>query len=220
MSPILESLLLFAKGAGIGFVIAAPVGPVGILCVHRTLRHGRLAGLVAGLGAAVGDAVYGLIAAFGLTLISDWLLQHQEAVRLIGGMFLLGLAAKMLLARQSEPPPGEAQRVARAEEAGLIQAFWLTFALTMTNPITILAFLGIFAAAGTGDLTDHSTLAAALVLGVFVGSALWWMGLAAGAGLIRERLEGGGLIWVTRISALMILGFAVYLLRAAALDMM
>ena len=219
MSPLLESLILFAKGAGIGFVIAAPVGPVGVLCVHRTLRHGRLAGLVAGLGAAVGDAIYGFIAAFGLTLISDWLLENQQMVRLVGGIFLVVLGLRMLLAKPKQADPDEAERVAKAEDAGLFQAFWLTFALTMTNPITILAFLGIFAAAGTGDLADHSTMAAMLVLGVFIGSAVWWLGLAGGASLVRDRLEGGGLLWVSRVSGILILGFAGYLFYALVTGM-
>jgi threonine/homoserine/homoserine lactone efflux protein len=213
-----ETLLLFAKGAGIGFVIAAPVGPVGVLCVHRTLRHGRLAGLVAGLGAAAGDAVYGAVAAFGLTLVSEWLLQHEQIVRIVGGGFLLFLSARMLLARPAPPAADEAAKVARAEDAGLLQAFWMTFALTITNPITIIAFFGIFAAAGTGDLADHRSLAAILVAGVFAGSALWWLILAGGAGLIRERLEAGGMRWVTLISGVLILGFALYLLRTLVTD--
>lgn len=210
---LIETLVLFAKGAGIGFVIAAPVGPVGVLCVHRTLRHGRLAGLVAGLGAAAGDAVYGLIAAYGLTLVSDWLLAHESAVRLVGGVFLLVLAVKMLLVRQKPPSAHETEVVERAEDAGLIRAFFATFVLTLTNPITIIAFLGIFAAAGAGDLSDHRELAAALVAGVFLGSALWWVILAGGAGLIRGRLEAGGMRWVGIGSGVVILGFALYLLR-------
>lgn len=213
-----ETLILFAKGAGIGFVIAAPVGPVGVLCVHRTLRHGRLAGLIAGLGAAAGDAVYGAVAAFGLTLVSEWLLQHEQIVRIVGGVFLLFLATRMLLARPAPPPAAEAAKVARAEDAGLLQAFWMTFALTITNPITIIAFLGIFAAAGTGDLAGHRSLAAILVAGVFAGSALWWLILAGGAGLIRNRLEGGGMRWVTLVSGVLILGFALYLLRTLVTD--
>ncbi len=211
--PLIETLVLFAKGAGIGFVIAAPVGPVGVLCVHRTLRHGRLAGLIAGLGAAAGDAVYGLVAAYGLTLISDWLLAHESAVRLVGGIFLLVLAVKMLLVRQKPPSAHETAVVERAEDAGLIRAFFATFILTLTNPITIIAFLGIFAAAGAGDLSSRRELAAALVVGVFLGSALWWVILAGGAGLIRGRLEAGGMRWVGIGSGVVILGFALYLLR-------
>jgi len=211
--PLIETLVLFAKGAGIGFVIAAPVGPVGVLCVHRTLRHGRLAGLVAGLGAAAGDAVYGMVAAFGLTLVSDWLVAHEEAVRLVGGIFLLFLAAKMLFVQRKQPSAHEADVVERAENAGMIRAFFATFVLTLTNPITIIAFLGIFAAAGAGDLADHRNLAAVLVAGVFVGSALWWFLLAGGAGLIRGRLEAGGMRWINIGSAVTILGFALYLLR-------
>ena len=123
------------------------------------------------------------------------------------------LAAKMLLVRQKQPSAGEAAAVERAENAGLVRAFFATFVLTMTNPITIIAFLGIFAAAGAGDLSQHRELAAALVAGVFVGSAMWWIILAGGAGLIRNRLESGGMRWVGIGSGVMILCFALYLLR-------
>jgi threonine/homoserine/homoserine lactone efflux protein len=198
-----ESLLMLAKGGLAGFIIAAPVGPVGVFCVQRTLNNGRLSGLAAGLGAAVADAVYGCIAAFGLSLISRWLEQHEMLFRFVGGLFLCYMAWRMLNAAR-HPTPSAAPVPARRD--GLIAGFVSTFILTVTNPITIVAFLGIFAFFGMSD-----KMAAWLVLGVFLGSAIWWLSLAGLAGAFRHRLrEGTGLRWINGMSGLLILGFGLY----------
>lgn len=202
-----EILLILGKGALAGFVIAAPVGPVGVLCVHRTLRHGRLAGLAAGLGAACADAVYGCIAAFGLSLIADWLSSHQTMFRLVGGLFLLFMAWRMIGAARATVPPDAAQPP-RGE--GLLDGFVYTFILTATNPITIVAFLGIFAFFGIGALGLSNAMAAWLVLGVFAGSSVWWLSLAGAATAFRHRLDGNGLRWVNGLSGLLMLGFGLY----------
>jgi len=208
MPLTLELLLLFAKGFGIGLIIAVPVGPVAVLCIHRTLHHGALSGFTSGLGAAFGDALYGVIAAFGLTLISDWLLGHQDLVRGIGCVVLFFIGVKMLRAAPAQVPIAER----RPHHETLAHSFGSTFLLTVTNPITILAFFAIFAAFGAEDVTRHPMLATALVGGVFAGSTFWWVALAAGAALLRGRMTAGTMVWIGRISGVVILGFAVWLL--------
>lgn len=185
-------LAFFLKGMVVGVVIAVPVGPVGVLCVRRTIFQGRLAGLFSGLGAASADALFGLIAAYGLTVVSDLLLDYQGWLRIAGAGFLLYVGASALL---SEPQPRLS--TARGRET-LLRDFASTFALTITNPITIIAFLGIFAAVG---LTGHeATLgsAATLVFGVWVGSLLWWLALTLGASICTRLFEPHHLSWINR----------------------
>ncbi len=191
---------LLITGLVIGFSIAAPVGPIGVLCIRRTLADGRAAGLVSGLGAATADAIYGSIAGFGLTFISSFLLDQRLALRLLGGVFLCYLGVKTLRARPAE-------RVAAAEGKGLGGAYASTFVLTLTNPLTILSFAAIFAGLDLAGARASYLAAAILVAGVFLGSALWWLLLSGGVSIFRARLDVRALQWVNRISGAIILGF-------------
>ena len=190
------------RGLIIGFSIAAPVGPIGVLCIRRTLAEGRLAGLISGLGAATADAIYGFIAGFGLTFISSVLISQQTWLRLIGGAFLCYLGLKTFLARP-------AQQAAAAGGKGLASAYASTFFLTITNPVTILAFAAIFAGLGVGSTSRNYVSGALLVSGVFVGSALWWLTLSGGVGLFRTRFNRRWLRWVNRASGIVITVFGV-----------
>jgi len=174
---IVEFLL---KGAVIGFAIAAPVGPIGVLCIRRTFAEGRAAGLATGLGAATADACYGAVAAFGLTAVADWLLGFQAELRLVGGAFLCGLGLKTMLSRP-------ASAGAKLEGRGLARAYATTVALTLTNPATILSFLAVFAGAGLGQSSQGIGAAAGMVVGVFAGSAAWWLLLSGFVDRWRRR---------------------------------
>lgn len=187
-------------GIVIGFSIAAPVGPIGVLCIRRTLTEGRAAGLVSGLGAATADAIYGCIAGFGLTFISSLLIGQQMWIRLIGGLFLCYLGVKTLLAKPSEQP-------ASVESKGLAGAYGSTFFLTLTNPMTILSFTAVFAGLGVGSASGDYGSAAILVLGVFIGSSLWWLFLNGMAGAFRARFDTRALRWVNGISGVIITVF-------------
>jgi threonine/homoserine/homoserine lactone efflux protein len=188
------------KGLIIGFSIAAPVGPIGVLCIRRTLAEGRLSGLVSGLGAATADAFYGCIAGFGLTFISSFLVSQQTWLRLVGGIFLCYLGIRTFLAQPA---------VQAAYERGnsLPGAYASTLFLTLTNPMTILSFAAIFAGLGLASAPGSYASAAVLVLGVFSGSALWWLLLSGGVSLLRGRFTPGSLRWVNRVSGIIIAGF-------------
>jgi threonine/homoserine/homoserine lactone efflux protein len=188
------------RGLIIGFSIAAPVGPIGVLCIRRTLAAGRASGLVSGLGAATADAIYGCIAGFGLTFISSILISQQGWLRLIGGGFLCYLGLKTFLARPAEP-------AASAEGNGLFGAYASTFLLTLTNPMTILSFGAIFAGLGVASASGNYVSASVLVLGVFIGSALWWLALSGVVGVFRARFNRHRLRWINRISGVIITGF-------------
>jgi threonine/homoserine/homoserine lactone efflux protein len=203
---------ILINGLLFGLVLAAPVGPVGVLCVQRTLSEGRLHGLLSGLGAAFGDAIYGAIAAFGISAIQLWIADHQAGLRTAGGIVLLLLAAKTLFLRSRR----EAQKkVGTVHTESLLQDFISTFLLAITNPITMLTFAGLFVTLGVTDAGDSVDNAALLVAGVFVGSALWWFALAFTANLARPYLDGGYQTWVSRVSAAILTGFGVYALITA-----
>lgn len=195
-------LALLGQGFVLGFAIAAPVGPIGLLCIQRTLNQGQWIGLASGLGAATADALYGAIAAFGLTLVTAFLVEQQFWLGLVGGVFLCYLGVRTLLA-------APATNAAHAEAKGILGAYTSTFALTVTNPLTILAFVAIFAGAGLADSSGNAASAAWMVVGVFCGSATWWFLLSGGVGLLRTRVSGTALVWVNRVAGAVMIGFGI-----------
>jgi threonine/homoserine/homoserine lactone efflux protein len=190
--------MFLLKGLILGFSIAAPVGPIGVLCIRRTLTEGRASGFVSGLGAATADAVYGFIAAFGLATISAFLLSYQRPIRLVGGLFLFYLAARIFFSRPT-------QDAANAEEAlSLWKSYASTAFLTITNPATIVSFIAVFS--GLGLLSGHNGYfgAGSMVLGVFLGSTIWWLILSTGTAFFGRNLDTPKLVWINRISGLII----------------
>jgi threonine/homoserine/homoserine lactone efflux protein len=193
---------LLLKGLAFGFLLAATVGPMWVLCLRRTLASGALVGLVSGLGIAVADGFYGAVAAFGLTAVSGFLLAHSFWIGLVGAVFLIYLGIKTLMARP-EVQQGEEQQL------GLPAAFLSTLGLTLTNPPTILAFAAIFAGLGLASSADYGA-AALVVAGVFAGSMAWWVVLALGAGKLRHPLGPRLFRAINIVSGLTILGFAAW----------
>jgi threonine/homoserine/homoserine lactone efflux protein len=198
------ALNFMAKGIIIGFSIAAPVGPIAVLCIRRSLADGRQIGWAAGLGAATADAAYGCIAGFGLTAISGFLVGQRLWLGFLGGLFLCYLGIRTLTSRPAE-------YAAEASSGGLFSAYLSTLFLTLTNPMTILSFVAVFAGLGLATSPDYLSTSA-LVGGVFVGSALWWLILSSGVGLFRSRLSTGWMRIVNRLSGSAILAFGIYAL--------
>ena len=194
----------FLKGLAFGFLLAATVGPMWILCFRRTLAHGRLFGFVSGMGVATADALYGSMAAFGLTAVSGFLLAQKFWLAAIGGAFLCWLGVKTLLSH-----PGD--RPADVPAGSLAVAYTSTFALTLTNPATILAFVAIFAGLGLAASASYAE-AALVVLGVVIGSAFWWTVLAVGAGLLRKRAGPRLLRAINIVAGVSILAFGIHTL--------
>ncbi len=194
------------KGVVIGFSIAAPVGPIGLLCLRRSLANGRLSGFVSGLGAATADAFYGLVAALGLTALTHFLVQHQMPLRIAGGLFLFYLGLRI-----ARTPPAAASAETRNDAPRLGTAYVSTLLLTLTNPATILTFLGVYAGLG---LQERSTSASALVAGVFLGSAAWWLLLSAAAAWFGRKATVPQLRWINRASGLSVAAFGVWQLLA------
>ncbi len=195
-------------GALVGFSIAVPVGPVGLLCIRRSLSDGRLAGFVTGMGAAAADTLYGLAAAFSLTALTTFLVDHRTSFQLFGGLFMLGLGVATL---RSRPVASTADRP--AHHAGI--AFVSAFAITATNPMTVFAFIGIFA--GLNHPAADTLASMRLVLGVFLGSAAWWLILSNGAAHFSRKLRSGGFRALNLIAGTGIVLIALWQLAQLAL---
>lgn len=200
----------FPRGVLIGLSVAAPVGPMALLCIRRTLAHGRTIGLVSGAGVAAADAIYGAIAAFGLTSISAVLVDMQGSVRVIGGAFLCYLGWTTARSRA-----GSVTTQADAAAASKTAAFVSTLGLTMTNPATILSFAAIFSGFGVATGDGGVSSASVLVTGVFLGSALWWFILTSGANRLRGRLTSLRLTVINRVCGLAIAIFGVLAISSA-----
>jgi len=236
-------LIFLLRGLIIGISIAAPVGPIGVLCIRRTLANGRASGFFSGLGAATADACYGSVAAFGLTFISSLLVGQQFWFRLIGGVFLCYLGVKTWLEKPASIAEREKNKFAKpdgtpadagleevpiteihrnSEESGnprgLLADYLSTFFLTLTNPMTILSFAAIFAGLGIASSDGSFLSALILVSGVFLGSGLWWLILSSATNLLRAKfLKPAGLRWVNWISGGIITSFGVIALVSVAI---
>jgi len=195
-------LAVLAKGLALGFAIAAPVGPIGLLCIRRTLAGGPALGLATGLGAATADAAYGAVAGFGLAAVSHAIQAWAGPIALLGGAVLVGLGLKTAFAAPAAAAAGAAGGSGR-----LLGAWASSAALTLANPATILSFAAAFAAFGLVDGGAGPGEAAFLVLGVFVGSAAWWAVLTGAVGAVRARVSPGAMRWINRASGAVLVAF-------------
>jgi len=196
-------LTLLIKGFIIGLAIAAPVGPIGVLCIQRSLQNGFKIGLMTGLGAAIADGTYGLIAGLGLTAISSLLITHQFWIQLFGGIFLIYLGIKLFRMHPRD-------RSTTSSDSSSLHAFGTTYLLTLTNPTTILSFIAVFAGLGLGTVSTTYIDAFTLVLGITVGSALWWLFLSLFvAYILHRRLSPTLMHWINRLSGIIIFAFGV-----------
>jgi threonine/homoserine/homoserine lactone efflux protein len=195
-------ITIFWKGLLVGLAIAAPVGPIGVLCIRRTLAEGQLAGFVVGMGAATADAVYGAIAALGISAVSSRLVAQQDLIRLGGGAFLVYLGWRTLRAVP-------AASAARLGGRGLWAVYGSAVLLTLTNPATILSFVAVFAGIGLAEVADDRGAALMIVLGVFLGSAAWWLFLSNLVALFRRALTPARQLWINRLSGCILIGFGV-----------
>ena len=180
-----------------------PVGPIGVLCIHRSLADGKIHGLISGFGAATADSIYGAIAAFGLTFVSDFLIAQQLWFRIIGSVFLCCLGLRTLLLKT-------VKEAGTGKSLGLVGCYGSTFLLTLMNPLTILAFAAVFASLGI--TSSHYGSSALLIAGVFTGSGIWWFMLSGIAGIFREKISHSNLIWLNRISGTIIILFGLLIM--------
>ncbi len=198
------------KGLILGFSIAAPLGPIGLLCIKRTLEGGRWHGLLSGLGAASADAFYGSLAAFGLAALLQHYTWIQTWTQILGGLFIVYLGLRFALAKETAKEANEGK-----SPSSLGKVWVTTFLLTLSNPVTIFAFLGMFAGAGVQSTSG----AIWLVLGIFSGSMLWWLVLAQITHWLGKRMSPKVLLWVNRVAGLALIGFGIWSLVSAVIAM-
>lgn len=192
---------LFVKGLILGLSIAAPVGPIGILCIQRSLNESRLAGIISGLGAASADAIYASLAALGMTVVTSFLTTHVSIFKIIGGLILIILG---IINFQKKSPE---QSQTNIQPSNFISNFFTTFILTLSNPITIIFFIAIFSGVGLVDLKGRTLSASLLILGVFIGSTIWWIFLSTAVGSLRRKFKFSIMKWINKVSGLIIIGF-------------
>ena len=211
-------MFIFFRGLLFGLAIAAPVGPIGVLCIRRTLEMGQIVGLVSGLGAATADGFYGCIAGFGLTVVADFLTEQAFWFRIVGGLFLCYLGVKTFLAKpaslkiqvdelSASDPPQKA--ISATSSRSLLGAYASTLALTITNPATIFTFASIFSGLGIVESGQDYATSGVLVAGVFLGSALWWLLLSGTVNLLRSQVTPNKMRWLNRASGTVIVVFGV-----------
>lgn len=197
---------LFLQGMLIGFAIAAPIGPVGVLCIRKALADGRAAAFVAGMGAALADTFYGAVAGFGLSFVSQFITGHQFPLKIAGGLFLLYVGWHTY---RTQP---DFDNGSNGAKLGLVKDFVSTFVITLTNPATIIAFMAVFASFGAVSGSQSLADTGILVGGVFVGSSLWWLTLSAVASAMRSRFNSNWLVWLDRVVGVLLAGSGVLLL--------
>jgi threonine/homoserine/homoserine lactone efflux protein len=203
---VIQEIAILVKGIVLGIAIAAPVGPIGLLCINRTVERGIAAGLATGLGAAIADALFSAIAAFGVTAIVEELLGRQGQLKVVGGLFLLGVAIHAFL-KEPRPPAStpDASNLPAAVASGLI--------LTATNPVTIMGIMALVVGLG-GNLGPAQ--AATLVAGIFIGSTLWWTALCGGVSLVRHKVTLRTAHWLNRGTGVVIGLLGLWALWSAA----
>jgi len=209
---LLDELWLLLKGLALGVAIAAPVGPIGLLCIRRTLEHGPMMGFATGMGAAMADTVYGALAAFGVSAAIDFLQGNERFFQVIGGVVLLVVAYRTFMQR---PAAEEAEAAAAPDAADGLAGFMTGLTLTLTNPATIMAFIAIFAAFGLGGLEFAD--ACVLVFGVFLGSSSWWLALSSGVAAMRHRISDRGLVALNTCTGVALGAFGLWALGYGAM---
>jgi threonine/homoserine/homoserine lactone efflux protein len=204
--------IFFLKGMVLGFVMAVPIGPLGILCIRRTLAFGMAFGLATGFGVATADAIYGLIAGFSVSFVVETLIAHKFLLRIVGSI-LVGVVGWRTLFGPSPITAEEEQ-----QKGSWLASYLSGFVLTVTNPMTILTFVAVFAGFNMSTSGGHVGLALLLFASIFTGSSLWWLTLSGSTAALRKRVTPEGMLWVNRISgsSLIVFALAIFLFAFVA----
>lgn len=211
----MEPLIFFVKGIVAGFAVAAPVRPVAVLCIHRTIVHGPMSGFATGMGAALADMIYGVVAAFGIGFVTDLLSENQMGFRLVGGTVLIFMAVRMTRARQPEQTSRDTGSRVAGRVGSRVGDFFSALIITGTNPITLIAFGVVFGAIGVATAGENRDWAVALIAGVLIGATAWWFTLAGLTALFSRFVGSFPILWVNRVSAIIVMACGIIVLIGA-----
>jgi|SRR5579871_343548 len=207
-------VLLVPTGLVIGFIVAAPIGPINLICIRRTLAFGSLMGLVSGLGATAADGIFAAIIGFGLTAIRHWFEGWSQALQVAGGALLIGFGVHTYFADPLHGREFHYEGGHHRHRASYLRSFASTFAIAMSNPATLFAFAALFAGFGGIMASEHAgwTEAGLVVVGVMVGSGLWWLTLTSIVGLLHARIDTRVMRIITHVSGIIVTLFGVVML--------
>jgi threonine/homoserine/homoserine lactone efflux protein len=205
-TDIFDTLIYLIKGFSVGFMASIPLGPIGVMCIQRTLSKGHRSGVVSGLGAASADLIFAIVAVFSLTLVTAFVETHMLLLKMIGGICVVVMGVYIFLKN-----PAVQIRKNRAGKGSLWSDFITIFFLTLTNPAFILVFVTLFAATGVGQTpTVNNLLSNVLLLaGVYLGGNTWWFTLTSLVSMLRNRFRPRHLLWINRISGALITALGV-----------
>jgi len=206
------NLLFIIKGLLIGISVSAPLGPIGVLCIQRTLNKGFKSGFVSGAGAASADIIYAIIAGFSITYISDFLIEYQTYIRIIGGAFLILVGIRISISN-----PAKQIRKLRVKGNNYYKDYITSFLITVSNPITILAFGAFFTAFDMIDKNVNNFDITIMIIAVFSGSLIWWISLISIVTIFKTRIRLRNLLWINRITGILIVLFAAFVIISAFL---
>lgn len=199
---------LFWKGIIIGISASIPMGPVGVLCINKTLNKGRLAGFITGSGAAIADVVYAIIAGFGVTFIISFIVHYQEIVKIIGGLIVLYFGYKLFVTN----PAKQFRKQLKTKGKGLWGDFLTSFALTISNPVGLFVFGAVFAGLGLLSEESNHVTVLTLIVGVVTGALIWWVSLSTLVSIFRNRFKLRRLLYVNKISGVGLMLFGLFII--------
>ena len=199
---------LFIQGILIGLFVSIPMGPIGVLCLQRTLQQGRLSGFISGLGAATPDTVFASIAGLGLTMISDFFQDHQLYIMLVGAVLLIFLGLRMFFRNTIKQA-----RSIKYKQSNLVTDFVSVFALTITNPITIVFYGFVFATFGM--VQDNILSLGSILCGIFCGAISVWFLLSTLVNIFRKYFRLRIIFYINKIAGIIIMIFGLFAIYSA-----
>lgn len=209
----MESFILLLQGLLVGFLASVPLGPIGVICIQRTLSGTHKSGFFSGLGAATADTIFATLAIFSLSFLTDFMDAHKHWFTAIGGILIIIIGFSIFYKRVKRP----SQR--RQTKSSLLSDYLSILFLTLTNPAYILVFITLFAALGISSEGHYTAVNLLLIMGVLIGASCWWLTLTYAVSKLRKRFRLRHLWWINKITGGLIVLFGILLVLSLAVDL-